>query len=76
MTKHDEEFRKYLQVSRNKVEMLLRYHLNCITDAIIVGREASIPFPTKCGYLDLSKNPEKFRNEIHLSVMYNLCYIF
>lgn len=62
MTLHQDEYHQQLEVSRNKVKMLINYHLNAITDALILNEEPVLPIPTRSGFLEYSKNPEKFGN--------------
>lgn len=56
----DEVFRESLNVSRNKVDMLLRFTLDSVVDAIIKGNDPVLPIPTRSGSLEFSKSPEKF----------------
>lgn len=56
----DDVFRESLNVSRNKVEMLLRFALDSVVDAFIKGNDPVLPIPTRGGSLEFSKSPEKF----------------
>lgn len=56
----DVAFRESLNVSRNKVEMLLRFSLDSVVDAFIMGNDPVLHIPTRSGSLEFSKSPEKF----------------
>ena len=56
----DYAFHESLKIYRNKAEMLLRYILNSVVDAIIEGNDPVLPIPTRTGSLDLSRSPHKF----------------
>ena len=58
MTTDKDPFRDNLNISRNKIEMLLRYHLDAVVDAIISGNDPVLPIPVRGGTLDFSKNPK------------------
>lgn len=40
--------------------MLISYHLDRLTDALLLGQEPVLPIPSKSGSLMYSKNPERF----------------
>lgn len=62
MTINKDNYHQQLEASRNKVKMLINYHLNSIADTIILGEELILPIPTRSGILAYHKNPEKFGN--------------
>ena len=68
MTIDDGRFHENLKISRNKVEMLLKYHLDSVADAIISRNDPVLPFPTRGGILDFSKNPQKFGIIIYVNI--------
>lgn len=60
MTISQDEYLQRLEVSRNKVKMLINYHLNAVANSLILNEEPVLPIPTRSGYLEYSKYPEKF----------------
>lgn len=62
MTINQDNYHQQLEVSRNKVKMLINYYINSIADAVILGEELILPIPTRSGFLAYHKNPEKFGN--------------
>lgn len=62
MTVNQDKYHEKLQISRNKAKMLINYHLNLVTDSIIIGEDPILPIPSRSGFLEYHKNPEKFGN--------------
>lgn len=60
MTRSEDDYLNNLQISRNKLKLLLLHHLNTITDSFINGNDPMLPIPLRSGYVVHSKNPDKF----------------
>jgi hypothetical protein len=60
MTIERDKYHNELEISRNKVKMILNFHLNSIADAIILDKSLILPIPTRSGFLEYHKNREKF----------------
>lgn len=60
MTINEELFKLNINVNRNKLKMLLAYHLDSVADALILNDEPVLPIPLRSGNLEYSKCTEKF----------------
>ena len=62
MTFNQDKYHQQLEISRNKVKMLINFHLNSVADSLILGEDPSLPIPSRSGFLEHHKNSEKFGN--------------
>ena len=77
MTIPQDKYHQQLEASRNKVKMLINYYLNLVADSIILGEDPVLPIPTRSGYLEHQKNPEKFgTNQFTVFIFYNFIEIY
>ena len=66
--REEDSFKSDLNIKRAKLKMLLYLHLNAVVDAIILEEEPVLPIPFRSGYLEYSKNSDKFGNSLLLLI--------
>lgn len=76
MTFNQDQYHHQLNISRNKVKMLINYHLTAVADSVIIGEDPILPISSRSGYLEHHKNSEKFGIKFILNELLLLLEIY